>query len=555
MTGIVIQARMGSTRLPGKVLMPIGRNKLLEHILDRLKTLRIEDCKVVVATTLQEKDDPIVRLCKEKDVACFRGSENNVLERYWMCAQQYGFEDVARLTADNPFIDVEELERLIVMHRTNGADYSYSYTELPMGVGVEILSRSALGRSMQLAYKENHFEHVDDYIVEHMDQFHCCKLLIAPEKIHPEVRLTVDTVEDYKRACYIAEHALQDIFSTTEAIRLAREWESAPCYAICLESSHERGMGHLFRGINLYHYLEGQSERSVVLINEDPHAIDILAQNRVPYEVIDFTDMQSNWETSLIRKYHVKVWLNDKLQTDRRLYEHVKENPSVVLCAIDEESENADLLDIHFAGTTFRSDLIPGGNRVYRGTEYLVLNEEIRKYQRIRTRADRVIVSLGGSDTYGVTVKILKLLKQKHIKADIVTGPSFEHKNELEEELTEDYRVYHNVPSLIEMFSDYDVAITGGGMTCLEAAALGIPCIIVASEDFEIFTAHYMENTGCAVFAGFHEEIDAEKFDISQLKIEEMSRAALNHVTLDGAEHIYGKIQEHLRNMEGAGHG
>lgn len=555
MTGIVIQARMGSTRLSGKVLMPIGKKKLLEHILDRLNILRAENCKVVVATTLQEKDDPIVRFCRERGVACFRGSENNVLERYWMCAQQYGFEDVVRLTADNPFTDMEEVERLIAMHRANEADYSYSYTELPVGVGIEILSRSALERCMQLAYKENHFEHVDDYIVEHMDQFHCYKLSIAPEKIHPEVRLTVDTVEDYKRACYIAEHASQGIFSTTEAIRLAQEWESAPCYALCLESSHERGMGHLFRGINLYRYLERQSERSVVMINGDLHAIEVLTRNRVPYEVIDYADVHSNWETLLIRKYHVKVWLNDKLQTDRRLYEHVKENPSVVLCAIDEESDSADLLDIHFASTIFRSDLVPGGKKIYRGTEYLVLNEEIRKYQRIRTRADRVIVSLGGSDTYGVTVKVLNILKQKYIKADIVTGPSFEHKKELEEELTEDYHVYHDVPSLIEKFSEYDVAITGGGMTCLEAAALGIPCIIVASEDFEIITAQYMENIGCAVFAGFHEEIDAEKFDIAQLEIEEMSRAALNHVTLDGAEHIYGKIQEYLQNMGGTSNG
>ena len=555
MTGIVIQARMGSTRLPGKVLMPIGRRKLLEHILERLNLLRVEDCKVVVATTLQEKDDPIVLFCRDRGVACFRGSENNVLERYWMCAQQYGFEDVVRLTADNPFIDVEELERLIAIHRAGGADYSYSYTELPVGIGVEILSGSALERCMQLAYKENYFEHVDDYIVEHMDQFHCCKLSMAPDKVHPEVRLTVDTVEDYQRACYIAEHASQDIFSTIEAIRLAQEWESAPRYALCLESSHERGMGHLFRGVNLYHYLEGQSERSVVLINEDPHAIEVLTRNRVPYEVIDYADVQSNWETLLIRKYHVKVWLNDKLLTDRRLYEHVRENPRVVLCAIDEEGDSADLLDIHFASTTFRSDLVPRGKKIYRGMEYLVLNEEIRKYQRIRTRADRVIVSLGGSDTYGVTVKVLNILKQKHIKADIVIGPSFEHKKELEQELTEDYYVYHDVPSLIEKFSEYDVAITGGGITCLEAAALGIPCIIVASEDFEIITAQYMENIGCAVFAGFHEQIDAEKFDISQFKIEEMSRAALNHVTLDGAKHIYGKIQEHLINVGGTGHG
>lgn len=226
MTGIVIQARMGSTRLPGKVLRKIGNKCLLEHILDRLETLKIKNCKVVVATTIKEQDDVIEEFCRKKGVSCFRGSEQNVLERYWMCTKKYNFDNVVRLTADNPFVDTEELERLISMHCLHQAEYSYSDTELPEGMGAEIFSRDALKKSVELSDKENHFEHVDDYILENMDSFYTLKLNVEPDKICPDIRLTVDTLEDYKKACYFAEQASESGFSVKEAIKLERQYQS-----------------------------------------------------------------------------------------------------------------------------------------------------------------------------------------------------------------------------------------------------------------------------------------------------------------------------------------
>lgn len=218
MTGIVIQARMGSTRLPGKVLKKIGDKRLLEHILDRLEVLQISECKVVVATSTEKRDDVIEDFCKARKISCFRGDERNVLNRYWMCTMQYGFDDIVRLTADNPFVDITELERLIRMHRNSGADYSYSDTELPEGTGAEIFSREALKRSVEQAYKENHFEHVDDYILENMEKFKCEKLDLDKRKIHPEVSFTIDTQSDYEKACYIYEHIDDDKFGVLEAL-------------------------------------------------------------------------------------------------------------------------------------------------------------------------------------------------------------------------------------------------------------------------------------------------------------------------------------------------
>ena len=110
--GVIIQARMGSTRLPGKVLKPIAGKVLLDHVLGRLSLLAYP-VKVVVATSDLPQDDAIVRHCQSRSVAVYRGSETDVLDRYYQCACENGFAHVVRLTADNPFTDVEELQRLI----------------------------------------------------------------------------------------------------------------------------------------------------------------------------------------------------------------------------------------------------------------------------------------------------------------------------------------------------------------------------------------------------------------------------------------------------------
>src|SRR5688572_15146748 len=106
---------MGSTRLPGKILEPIAGRPLLDHILGRLATLR-NPAKVIVATSDGVRDDVVATFCSERGVDCFRGSEQDVLGRYYECARLYRFDHIVRLTGDNPFVDIEELDRLLDLH-------------------------------------------------------------------------------------------------------------------------------------------------------------------------------------------------------------------------------------------------------------------------------------------------------------------------------------------------------------------------------------------------------------------------------------------------------
>ena len=224
MIGIIIQVRMGSNRLPGKVLMPIAGRPLLDHLLGRLKNGLHREVQVVVATSTLTENDSIAIYCRHNKITCFRGSEDDVLSRYYDCATVNNFEHIVRLTGDNPFIDVEELENLIKLHLKSKADYSRSFSALPKGVGSEIFTFNALEESFLYGFAENHKEHVNEYIEENEKKYRISELKVPKEKNRPEISLTVDNMDDYKKACFIIEHSKNEYTTTQEAIKLCSQF-------------------------------------------------------------------------------------------------------------------------------------------------------------------------------------------------------------------------------------------------------------------------------------------------------------------------------------------
>jgi len=221
--GIIIQARMGSNRLPGKILRPIGNMMLLEHILFRLARLK-NTAEIVIATSIESRDDKVEEFCKERRIACFRGSEINVLERYYLCAKQYGFNEIVRLTGDNPFVDIEELDKLIDLFRTEEADYAFSFKSLPCGMGAEIFTFKTLKTDYIESTMPYHFEHVNEYVLENSDKFKISILKVENKKNRPDIRVTVDTQKDYEKACYIVENSKEEFIKTETVIKLALKY-------------------------------------------------------------------------------------------------------------------------------------------------------------------------------------------------------------------------------------------------------------------------------------------------------------------------------------------
>jgi spore coat polysaccharide biosynthesis protein SpsF len=195
----IIQARMGSTRLPGKILLPLAGRPLLEHVVERGRAVAGVD-EVIVATSGLDRDDPVRRLGAERGWRVFSGSEADVLDRFYRAAVEAGAAHVMRLTADCPLLCVTEAARLVAQHVASGADYSHNITVwgsgLPLGTGTEIFTFATLEASFRDGHEAHHREHVDEYVYEHPERFRI-ESLAAPEALRrPSFRLTVDTPED-----------------------------------------------------------------------------------------------------------------------------------------------------------------------------------------------------------------------------------------------------------------------------------------------------------------------------------------------------------------------
>ena len=160
----VIQARMGSTRLPGKVLMEVNDRPLLAYQLDRILKSRKLDI-VVVATSDLEKDDAIEHFCKDYGVDCYRGSENDVMSRYYDCAKLYNYNTVVRMTADCPLIDPEIIDAVVQKFEDDNVDYCGNTvppetSKFPDGADVEVFNMNALEKANAEITGEHLREHV-----------------------------------------------------------------------------------------------------------------------------------------------------------------------------------------------------------------------------------------------------------------------------------------------------------------------------------------------------------------------------------------------------------
>ena len=194
--GIILQARVGSTRLPGKALARIGSRTILEHCLRRLMASGAG--RVVLATTQRREDDALEVIASQLGAPVYRGSTNDVLERYAETAARFGFEHIVRATADNPAVDVEAPGRLLTALRALDADYAVE-NGLPYGAAVEAMTRDALFRAAASATRVDDREHVTPYIRRTTQRFRTLQVTAPAPLSRPDVRVTVDTPEDLTR--------------------------------------------------------------------------------------------------------------------------------------------------------------------------------------------------------------------------------------------------------------------------------------------------------------------------------------------------------------------
>ena len=212
----IVQARMGSTRLRGKVLQDLEGRPVLQRVIDRLRQARRLD-DIWVATTRQSDDRAVLELARSLGVFGFAGSENDVLDRYWQAVKQAGASVVVRITADCPLIDPDVVDAVVDAFNAcePAADYSWN-DGFPRGLDVEVFSREALERAWREDQNPAWREHVTAYLHRHPEQFRL--LPVRCEREHSDERWTVDTPEDFRLVQTIWRHFGHDRFRWREVL-------------------------------------------------------------------------------------------------------------------------------------------------------------------------------------------------------------------------------------------------------------------------------------------------------------------------------------------------
>ena len=192
----IIQCRISSTRLKSKALLNLYGKPMICHVIERTKAIKGVEA-VILATGEGKKNHPLLDMASQSDIESFVGSEDNVLERFFSASKDKNCKYIIRVTGDNPLTDFESASMALEYALETNADHSATIG-IPLGTGVEVIKKSALQKAYESGHEPHHKEHVTPYIKEHPELFKIVKYQSQLINPYPNLRLTVDTSEDYK---------------------------------------------------------------------------------------------------------------------------------------------------------------------------------------------------------------------------------------------------------------------------------------------------------------------------------------------------------------------
>jgi len=301
------------------------------------------------------------------------------------------------------------------------------------------------------------------------------------------------------------------------------------------------GMGHLFRMITLYGALRHKgASATIVLLGKHLPSSEWLERSSIPCQIVEDATTLSGWEKRLALQYGAQVWVNDRLHTDADHARRIKDM-GLWLVTFDDLGGGAALADLHVSALAGVRGETPSGVKVLTGLEYLLVSQDIAHFRRQRTECHSRVVTLGGSDTHGVTLMVARWLSIRQQPGTLILGPGFEHEGVLSTIVSDSITVKRSVPSLAAEFAAHDLAITGGGLTAFEATAAGLPTITVANETWEVAHCRYLQGRGCSLFAGRHDAIDFSVFEKAP-DVQTMSRVALDTVDVNGVDRVCAEL-------------
>lgn len=542
-TVAIIQARMGSARLPGKVLMDLAGQPVLWHIVSRLRRCQKLD-EIAIATTTREVDQPVVSFAGKDGIRAFRGPEDNVLSRILQAAEALSADIILRVCGDSPLIDPVAIDRLIEALIESGADYCIGDPETPtVHEGFSPFTVQALRKLSAIAGDDPLArEHVTAYFKQHPELFHTVTIPFSADYRLDESRLSIDHADDLRllNEIYSRLHVPAGEADVRDVVNLLRSepdllqinkrsLNGSQCLKkhvvlFRCDGDEKLGLGHVSRCLALADELKTIHECGVTFAV----GRGILAENRIreagyPVELKPASSDESTWLNRIVQRLRPETLVLDIRSDISKKDAESWRDKGLLIVSIDDPTNNRLLADLVFyppVPQVNRLDWSTFSGERFVGWEWLILDKSFYRMSVQKKKAPgqrqrntpAILVSMGGTDPQGMTVTVVSALKKlgETFSVTLVLGAGFSHKRELEEVL-DDCRfkvdVYKNVKNMPELMAASDFAIISFGVTAYELAVMEVPSLYLCLTHDHAESAAEFVRAGLGESAGIHGDI------------------------------------------------
>lgn len=584
----IIQARMKSTRLPGKVLMRLGAYSVLGHIIKRLR--RAETIGVIAITTSTEpEDDAIATFGAEVGVPVFRGPEDDVLMRFAIAARALSPDIIVRVTGDSPLIDPECVDFLVREMQRTGADFLKTEDGFKcIQEGVDPFSKRALDVLLAEASTDPVArEHVTGWLKLHDDRIKVARIAIDPAFEFSGARLSIDTPADLEFFAALARRAdLETVSLKQVAALLKREpWllainahvhqkaatQSAATVLVRADGGGRLGFGHLTRALAIAEALRDREGVGVLALTgahadgNAREARDFFEARKIPVQMKRPSEREIDFIFAAARRSKASALVLDvRTALSISVLESLRAS-GLKIIAVDDASPRRLAADIAVyppvpqAGKLgwkgFRGELLIG-------REWVLLSSAlVKRSQRPNAPSDRLLITMGGSDPLALTEKIAVACAARiAAPIDVVLGPSVADAENIAVRLGANSTIHvHRAPAdPAALYAGARLAVASFGVTAYELACLGVPALYVALTDDHARSVQGSEALGFGKFGAMAENLnahvlagDASKLWNDHMQLAAMSAAGRESVDGMGAERLARRIATLIRR-EGA---
>jgi spore coat polysaccharide biosynthesis protein SpsF len=558
----VIQARMGSTRLPGKVLKPVAGQPLLWHIVHRLKASHLIE-EVAVATTTHPRDDAIVEFGQLHGVTVVRGPEDDVLARFARAAEMLDADIIVRVSSDAPFIDAPFIDHLVASMIEQGGDYVLlEEGAVTAHEGVDPFTRRALDKLMMDAHGDPVArEHVTGYFKLHPDFVPIARAKPFPPLAREAGRLTIDTPDDlvFVEAVHArldakaGEASLGDLLlllerepalRTNAHVKQKQLGRAGGLALIRCDGGGKFGYGHVKRMVALARALRDREGMGVAFaVNGSDDALVPIHRAGFEAEAVD-ADADS-------LRHAVKTRSPDMLVLDCR------EGPSRAeiaglnagtVCVIDDASERRLAADLAYYPPVPQAEALDwsGSHCTARiGWEWSLLGlSQTPPRPKPMSPRPTLLVAMGGSDPHELTLRMARALTRLDpvFRARFVIGPGMKDREKIAAaivKLKSNFETIEGADDLATEYASADLALAAFGVTAYELASYGVPALYLCLTEDHALSASAFEYAGMGISLGLADQAADERIARSVLALlgdaqrrREMHQAG--RMTIDG---------------------